>query len=132
MATKVIRAIPGELPCDAIDRDDRVGGGNQRIVPQRHRRGAGVVGRAFEFNPDAANADNRGDDADVETPRLEHDALLDMEFEERLDVVAQRGRQAIGIAADLRATPRGVFRVGPRRLEHCGLERSGHAAAADA
>ena len=68
--------------------------------PQSHRRGAGMIGCAFKNNLDATNAGNRGDDADIKRLRLEYDALLNVQFEERLDVGAARGRDQIRIAAD--------------------------------
>ena len=42
----------------------------------------------------------RGDDADIEPLRFQHDALLDVQFEERLDVGTLCRGEPIRIAAD--------------------------------
>lgn len=81
---------------------------------------------------DAADPDNRGDDADIEEARFQHDALLDMQLQKGADIAALGEIEPVGIAAD---PPQGIAQLlAPRlpEIEHLVVERAGHAAAADA
>jgi hypothetical protein len=91
-----------------------------------------VIGRSLEHDFDAADADDRGDDTDVERLRLQHDPLLDVQLKKCLNVVAPRRREAIRIAAD--AAQRFAKPLASRfgQTEHPGVERADHAAAANA
>ena len=109
-----------------------IGRGDQRVLAQRHRRGAGVVGGALKHDLDAPDADDRGDDADIERLGFQYDALFDVQFEEGAHVRTLRLGQPIRIAADLAQRIAQGFAAGIGQVEHRRIESSGHTAAADA
>ena len=129
---EIVRTFGGQLFGDPAHRSDGLGRRNESIMTQRHRRGAGVIGLALEHDFDSTDADDRGHHADIERPRFKHDALLDMQFEERADIVAPGLFETVGIAADPAQGVAQCLAAGPGEIEHLGVERAGHAAAADA
>src|SRR5258708_16354857 len=101
-------------------------------MTQRHRRGAGMIGLALEHDFDATDPDDRCDHADIERLRFQHDALLDVQFQEGAYVVALCEVELVRITAD---APQCVAQLLASRLseiEHLIVERTGDAAAADA
>jgi len=86
-----------------------------------------MVGGAHEHDLNAPNADDGGDDANVERFCFEHDALLDVQFDECFDIPAARGIEAVRVAADAveRVAQLLSRRVG--HIEHRGIKRSRHA-----
>ena len=105
--------------------------GNESVVAQRHRRGAGMIGLALKYDLDPPDTDDRGNDADIERPRFEHDALLDVQLEKSADIVALGPIELIGIAADAPQRIAQRLAAGLGEIEHLAIERAGHAAAAD-
>ena len=83
--------VPARRRIHAPARDDEQherGGRERRIPAIVHRRRAGVIGGAVEHDLDAGDADDRGDEAEVDPVVLEHRALLDMQFEIARDVAS--------------------------------------------
>ena len=68
------------------------GRAGKRVATQMHRRRTGVVRLAAQPHTVTAQADDRGDDADLDVLGLEHRALLDVELEVRADVSNAGGR----------------------------------------
>ena len=66
---------------DALDRQDHLGRGGERVAAQRHRHGAGVAGLALTSTVKRRCAVDRGDDADRQALGLEHRALLDVHLD---------------------------------------------------
>ena len=71
-------------------------GGLQRIASQIHRRGAGVVGASFDGGAEAEQAGNRVDDAERHALVGEDAALLDVQLDEGVEIVAYRVLEVLG------------------------------------
>ena len=81
-AAEVGDAPAAALPDDVLARLERVlGGGEERVLPPRHRGRAGVVGLADEGEAVAADADDALDHADRDARGLEVRPLLDVELD---------------------------------------------------
>ena len=98
---------------------DRRRSRDQRIAPDMP---SGAVpawsARTNKHNLQPADADDRGDNADIERPRLEHGALLDVQFQKRADVVAARPTDAIRVAADPAQRIAQMLAAGSGEIEH--------------
>jgi hypothetical protein len=75
---------------DPLGGQHHLGGGNERIASQRHRRGAGMARHAGDGELIAQLRGDAGDHADRQPLGFEHRALLDMGF----DVSEDRGGRA--------------------------------------
>src|SRR5260370_34097308 len=91
-----------------------------------------MIGLALEPDFDAADPDDRCDDADIERLRFQHDALLDVQFQEGADIVALCEVEPVRIAADAPQRVAQLLASGLSEIEHLIVERTGDAAAADA
>ena len=102
------------------------------VATKLHRRRAGMVRGALENDLDPGDADDRGDQPEVDDAVLEHHALLDMQLEIAGDAVSPGFAEPAGIAADPRDRRRQGLAGGVLRTEHRIVERARHRAAADA
>jgi hypothetical protein len=59
-----------------------------------------MVGLALKCYLDPADSDDRGNNANIERPGFEYNALLDMQLQKSADIVASRLSEAIRIASD--------------------------------
>jgi hypothetical protein len=64
-----------------FDRQQHFGGSGQRIMPHRHRHGAGMAGDARDVDGRAGHAVDRGDDAERQTFLFQHRPLLDVHLD---------------------------------------------------
>ena len=83
--------------------DRQLRGREQRVLPLRHRRRAGVVGEAGDGHVVLVNRHDPFDDADRDGRFLEVAALFDVQLDVAVDRALRppRVEDAIGIAADL-------------------------------
>ena len=110
-----------------VDRFDHARGAEQRVVPARHRRGAGMAVLAGDGHFVPAHGLHAGDDADVFAFGFEVRALLDMHFEKRREfMIAAALRPAI---ADFIERIAEVFAaaVGARRRPVAFIDAGEHA-----
>src|SRR5258708_38947871 len=105
---------------------------HQRVVTQRLRRGAGTIGLALDHDFDATDPDDRCDHADIERLRFQHDALLDVQFQEGAYIVALCEVELVRITADAPQCVAQLLASGLSEIEHLIVERTGDAAAPDA
>ena len=97
----------GEFTRAGVDEFDQPCGAEQRVVPARHRRGAGMAFAADDRDFVPIHRLHAGDDADVLALGFEERPLLDMQFEESRELV---------IAAALRAAIADFFQRRAERL----------------
>ena len=69
----------------ALQRGHRLRGAGERVAPQVHRCRAGMGRGAAQRDPEVVRRGDRGDDAERVAVLLEHDALLDVQLDERVD-----------------------------------------------
>ena len=129
---EIVFPLARQLFGDAPHRRHRISGGHQRVPAQVHRRRAGMVGGAVEDDLDSPDADDGCDDADIERLRFKHDALLDMQLQERLDVGTLGVSEPIGIAAHPPQCVAQSLASGLGQIKHRRFERTRHPATADA
>ena len=86
----VVTRSPPIVARDAADAGDHLGGGDERVVADAHRRGPGVVLHAVDRQPRPGDGHDALDDADREPLLLEERPLLDVQ----LEVGAQRAGHA--------------------------------------
>src|SRR5438477_11838456 len=84
-----------EGPGDRFDRLNHYGGAGERVTPQNHGRRTGMIGTACDDDFEMCTARDRADDGKRLARCLEYGALLDVQLDERVDVVA-RGRADLG------------------------------------
>src|SRR5260370_32379457 len=101
-------------------------------MPKWHRRGAGMIGLPLEHDFDETDPDGRCDHADSERLRFQHDALLDVQFQEGAYIVALCEVELVRITADAPQCVAQLLASGLSEIEHLIVERTGDAAAADA
>ena len=88
-----------DLARGPLDAERPLGRGQERVAPQVHRRGAGVVGVAEEGDACAAPSPAIAVTAPIGScRRLEHAALLDVQLDEGVDRARLRLAPAIGRA----------------------------------
>ena len=68
------------------DPHDEPGRLDQRVIPQRHGRRAGVIGHARKLHDIAPEGNDRADHADILLLGLQHTALLNMQLKGVIDV----------------------------------------------
>ena len=75
---------------DRFDCLDHRGGAGERVTTQIHGRRASVIGTALDHDFEMGAARDRADDGKRLARCLEYRALLDVQLDERVDVVACR------------------------------------------
>jgi hypothetical protein len=90
-----------------------------------------MIGLTLKYDFDPPDADDRCYDPDIERAGFKHDALLDMQFQKRLDIAAPGLREAVGIPADAIQRIAQGLAAGFSETEHPAIEQARHAAAAD-
>src|SRR5207245_10789562 len=75
--------------------------GLKRVAAQVHRRGASVVGAAFDGHLEAVQAGNRVDDSEWQALNEQDAALLDVQLDERVQVIPPGLAEALGRETNL-------------------------------
>jgi predicted lactoylglutathione lyase len=88
------------------DPEERLGRGDERVLPSDHRRRACMAHTPLEHDLTSDIADDPRDDPERSTGVGEHRPLLDVQLEERRGQRALRDERATPDAADLLATER--------------------------
>ena len=86
-----------ELGDDSVDRQRRLRGSLHRVAAHRARRAAGVRAEAGVLVLGPVHPVDRRNEPDRDPLLLEHRALLDVELEKDVDVVAAGRVEAVGV-----------------------------------
>ena len=117
----------------ALDFDDPLRGGGERVVAKRaHRRGAGVVGLAGEDELHAGLSGDGVDHAERAGFAFEHGALLDVELEIAEGGVGEDGRRELrGVEAEVADGVGDTDAAAIGASEGCGVELADQREAAE-